>query len=113
MLGLWAELGNTVKFKGPGYFLGLDQVANFIQNYNQQLWNHSPKFLFFNLTLSETFVAFLGPTGQFWRLELSLTFLPTHIDCQLLFWKYSHIFIFLILPHLGHFFSPVGVWGGG
>ena len=103
MLGLRAELGNTVKFKGPGYFLGLDQVANFIQNYNQQLWNHSPKFLFFNLTLSETFVAFLGPTGQFWRLELSLTFLPTHIDCQLLFLKYSHIFIFLIWPHLGPF----------
>ena len=72
--GLWAELGNSVKFKGPGYFLDLDQVANFIQNYNQQLWIHSPKFLFFDVTLSETIVAFLGLTGYFRRFELSLTF---------------------------------------
>ena len=74
MLELWAELHNSVKFKCPGYSLGLDSVANFMQNYNQQFWNHSPKFFFIS-TSSETFVAFLGPTVLFLRLELSLIFL--------------------------------------
>ena len=36
---------------------------------------------------------------------------PINIDCQLLFWKYSHIFLLLLWPNLGPFLSFLGLWG--
>ena len=61
-------------------------------------------------------MVFLGPAGLFLRMELSRNlFGPTHIDLQLLFWKYGHIFFvsnlapfWTFLP----FLSPVWLLGG-
>ena len=46
---------------------------------------------------------YFGPMGIFWGSRSgSKTLLePTNVDDQFLFWKYSPIFLYLILPHFG------------
>ena len=64
-------------------------------------------------SLFEPFGYFFCPLGLFLGSRSgSKTFLePTNVEYQFLFWKYSHIFWFLIRPNFGPFFyflSPSG-----
>ena len=102
----WANLWVGVRFKT---FLEPTYVDN-------QLWFWKVSLIFSFLIWSN-----LGPfLNYFWAFggyffglgsDSKNLLLPTYIDNQLWFWKYSHIFLFSIWPHLGpflHFFGPFG-----
>ena len=72
-----------------------------------------------NCVVWDLFRTFLGPLGIFFPLGLFLglrsgsnTFLePTNVDYQVLFWKYSPIFLFSIRPNFGPFWNFLGPSG--
>ena len=74
------------------------------------IWPHLGPFLHF---FGPFGAIFFGPLGLIvWLGSGSKTFLePTYVDNQLWFWKYSHIFLFSIWPHLGPFLHFFGTFG--
>ena len=60
-------------------------------------------------------VIFLVLWGYFWgRGQVQKILEPTNVDFQVLFWKYSPIFLFLIQPNFGsfcHFLPFLGLGG--
>ena len=102
----WANLWVGVRFNT---FLEPTYVDN-------QLWFWKVSLIFSFLIWSN-----LGPfLNYFWAFggyffglgsDSKNLLLPTYIDNQLWFWKYSHIFLFSIWPHLGPFLHFFGTFG--
>ena len=71
------------------------------------IWPHLGPFLHF---FGPFGAIFFGPLGLIvWLGSGSKTFLePTYVENQLWFWKYSPIFLFIIWPNLGPFFTFFG-----
>ena len=106
--------------------MGRSKVQNIFGTYLRRqstlVLESQPHLFIFNLVkFGAFFELFLGLSGLFFGLgsDSKKLLLPTYIDNQLWFWKYSHIFLFSIWPHLGpflHFFGSfraifLAVWG--
>ena len=127
LFSIWPHLGPFLHFFGPfgaifwpfgAYCVVGVRFKNIFGTYlcrqSTLVLESQPHLFIFNLVkFGAFFELFLGLSGLFFGLgsDSKNLLLPTYIDNQLWFWKYSHIFLFSIWPHLGpflHFFGPFG-----
>ena len=111
------EISQMTYFTSHRYFW-VQLVRSFVIKI-RPMENYSFRFLAIRVVLnSKPFVVLLAYIGLFLELGSGSKtyFKPTHIGHQLWFWKYSPIFLFLNLSHLGpsrHFLANKNIFHYG